>query len=535
MGVKKSLAVIILLLPWVAFGQVNRYMVFFRDKKDTPFSVASPLSFLSQRARDRRQLNGVAVNADDLPVDPAYVSSLRDQGIMVFYRSRWFNGALCEMTDAQSKSVAADSFVEKVELVAPGEKLTSGRRKNLRERSADGSEVTSTQLSMIGIDKMHEQSIYGDGVFVAVFDGGFINANTVSPMQALFNDNRFSPISYNFVGNNSDVFEYDSHGTQVLSVMVGNTPDVFEGGAYKASYALFITEDVDSEYKIEEYNWLFAAEKADSAGVDVIQSSLGYNTFDLSSMDYTPDSLDGKTAVSTRAAEFAAERGMVVVVSAGNEGANSWHYVTAPADGKDVLGIGNVDENGLRNPTSSIGPTADGRVKPDLMALGTGVAVIKPTGDTGNSSGTSFSSPLVASLMVGLRQQFPEITAMDLVQAVRSSGSRSGNPDSMYGYGIPNYNVAVQYLQTLYETKPFFAYPNPVTDTLTFEARNLSDTTEVSLELFDSQGRRMEIRKPGLSRINNRYILDMRSYAPGIYLLRYTLPDQRGTLKILKR
>lgn len=535
MAVRRFALIAFLLLPWVVFGQLNRYIVFFTDKNASPYSVASPLSFLSQRAIDRRQLNGVAINTDDLPVDPQYISELRDQGIKVFYRSRWFNAALCEMTDAQSKSVVTNSFVRKVELVAPGEKLTSGRRKAFRGRSADGSEVTSTQLSMIGIDDMHSQSIYGDGIFVAVFDGGFVNANTLSAMQALFNDNRFSPISYNFVGNNEDVFEYDSHGTEVLSVMVGNVADVFEGGAYKASYALFITEDVDSEYKIEEYNWLFAAEKADSAGVDVIQSSLGYNTFDLPAMNYTADSLDGKTAVSTRAAEFAAQRGIIVVVSAGNEGANNWHYVTAPADGKDVLGIGNVDENDLRNPTSSIGPTADGRVKPDLMALGTGVAVIKPNGATGNSSGTSFSSPLVASLMVGLRQQFPEVPASDLVEAVRNSASRSDKPDSQYGYGIPNYDKAVSYLQAAYETKPFFAYPNPVTDTLTFEVRNLSDTTEVSFELFDSQGRRLEARVPELSRVNNRYVLDLRNYAPGVYLLRYTLPDQRGTLKILKR
>ena len=261
---------------------------------------------------------------------------------------------------------------------------------------------------MLGIPQMHADGFRGEGMTIAFLDGGFMGVNTTAAFQELFNEGRYDDVvSHDFVRNTDNVFQYDDHGSQVFSVIAANIADDFTGGAYKANFQLFVTEDASSEYRVEEYNWLFAAERADSAGVDIISSSLGYYDFDIASMNYSTAQMDGKTAVVTQAAQWAADRGIVVVTSAGNEGnIPSWRIITAPADGADVVAVANLTPQGVASSSSSRGPAADGRIKPDLAALGSGVTVVQDNGAIGTASGTSLAAPLITSLIAGVWQNF---------------------------------------------------------------------------------------------------------------------------------
>ena len=326
-----------------------------------------------------------------------------------------------------------------------------GRKKisngEFEQSRSTGSTQNQLQLQMIGVDKMQAAGYHGEGVDVAVFDAGFIGVNTLPAFQALYQESRLKT-TFNFVKNISDVYTDYNHGTEVLSIMAGNSSS-YLGGIYKANYYLFETEDVSSEYRVEEYNWLFAAERADSLGVDVINSSLGYNQFDDPSMDYTYQDLNGKTAVVSRAAHMAYLRGILVMNSAGNDGDDPWKYIIVPADAEGVIACGAVDDSGIRSSFSSIGPSADGRIKPDVAAVGGGAVIITDSGLVSTDDGTSFSSPLVTCLVAGLRQALSSAPAKEIYQLVINSASQASHPDDLLGYGIPNFTLANGFVRTL--------------------------------------------------------------------------------------
>ena len=307
----------ILLLIFAVFtseAQVNQYFVFFKDKANTPYSISSPAQFLSYRSIGRRQKQNIPVIEEDLPVNPGYVNGVKQTGATVFYASRWWNGVLVEGDAAAITSINSLSFVSHSILVAPGKKNVSGRVRSTRQKKNATSDmpVNQTQLQQIGLDEMHTQGYAGSGVRIAIFDSGFQGVNLSDPFLHLFNENRVK-YTFNFVNNTISVYQRDDHGTEVLSVMAASTTGVYTGGAYQAEYLLFITEDVSSEYRVEEFNWTIAAERADSAGVDVINTSLGYTDFDDPSMDYAKSDLNGETAIITRASRKAIEKGIVVV------------------------------------------------------------------------------------------------------------------------------------------------------------------------------------------------------------------------------
>src|SRR5258706_12034518 len=398
MGGCKTILTFLVLFPGLLFGQANRYIVFFKDKTNTPYSIGQPTYFLSDKAMKRRTKQNIDIVENDLPVDPAYVTQVKNTGARTFFTSRWMNCLLVEIGADSVNRVQSLPFVSRVEMVAPGKKLLGGRVGKLKKESSTAvPSATTAQLQQLGLDEMQRQGFHGETISMAVFDGGFQGVNFTQPFQHLFQNDQVK-LTFDFVGNSGNVYQYDQHGTQVLSVIGAGIPNSFIGGAFAANFYLFVTEDVFSEYRIEEYNWLLAAEKADSAGVDIISTSLGYNEFDDPSMNYSATDLDGKTAIVTQAAVQAMLKGMVVVCSAGNEGNQSWHYITAPADAKGILSCGAVTSDGIKVPFSSVGPTADGRIKPDVVALGYGNAVVLPTGTVGSRSGTSFASPLIASL-----------------------------------------------------------------------------------------------------------------------------------------
>ncbi len=532
MAVHKGLLILCLVTNSV-WAQTDRYFISFKDKSGTPHTITQPTTFLSARAMTRRSHSGVAVTSTDLPVTPSYVSQIKATGAKTFFTSRWMNGVLVEANSSVISTIALLPFVLKTELVAHGMKLLGGRQKQFKQKNASSSdEVTQTQLQMLGIDKMHDDGFRGEGVMISVLDDGFSGVNSASPFQLLFSEGRIK-MTQDFVTNSGNVFQFDSHGTEVLSILAAQVTGTFTAGADKANYLLFVTEDNSSEFRVEEYNWLFAAEKSDSAGADVIQSSLGYNKFDDAQMDYTVANMDGKTTVIAKAAGMARDRAIIVVVSAGNEGNTSWHYVTSPGDVDGILAIGSVSSSGSKSNFSSFGPTADGRIKPDVVALGQNVIIIHPDGSLGNDSGTSMSSPLVAGLAAGLVQAFPQLTPAALIQAIKLSASQAATPDNRLGYGIPNYTSVKNYINSTQLNDAVLIYPNPAASTLMLAFKELP-TGSVELAFYDSQGKLLSNPISGIDWLNNPLSISLSGLAPGCYFLKIKTPALESTYRFVK-
>lgn len=537
-GKRFVLFVVTVLLGIQAWAQENRYMVFFSDKEGSPYELSEPVSFLSQKAVDRRLKQNIPVTEQDLPVSPAYVQAVRDAGATVFFKTRWMNGVLVQCEPQVIPALEALSFVDSVRLVAPGNKLVSGGRSNVRQRKSNSSlgTFTAAQLSMLGIDRMHEMGHRGEGITVAVLDAGFMGVNVADPFKHLFVNGQIEEaVSYDFVYNTSNVFRYDDHGTHVLSVMAAEIPGTFTAGIRDAAFQLYVTEDVTSEYRIEEYNWLFAAERADSAGADIIHTSLGYYDFDDPSMNYSLNAMDGVTPVVSQAAQYAADRGILVVCSAGNEGnIGHWKIITAPADARDVLAVGNVNINGEKNPSSSIGPTSDGRIKPDLAALGTGVRVIRSNGTVGTSSGTSLAAPLVTSLAAGVWQRYPHLTNKELMALLKQTASQAAHPDHLLGYGIPDFNAVVNFYEGIVTEGEFNVYPNPVKDTLTvyYDGQETGFTTAITL--ISSLGSVVWKETLQFSPDNRDYRVNLAGVDAGLYYLTLQVGNKRYTYKVVK-
>jgi serine protease AprX len=518
-------------------AQVNRYMVFFADKTGTTFSVDNPEEFLSPRAIERRVKQNISITAEDLPIVGAYIESVQASGAVVLYKTKWMNGVLIESDAALISAIELLPFVTQVEYVAPGPR-PNGRVRMVKSKTSTygKAEATDVQLSVTALDQMHSAGYRGEGMLIAVFDSGFSGADVSAPFQHIFQENRFDALtSYNFVHRSTDVFNHDDHGTRVWSVMAGYQPGSFTGGAYKADFVLFITEDDNTEYRVEEYNWLFAAEKADSAGVDIINTSLGYSTFDDGSMNYTTSQMDGETATVTRAAELAASKGIAVVASAGNEANDKdWRIITAPADGRNVLAIGGVTESGVKTTSSSIGPSADGRVKPDVMALGTGVATILPNGNTSTGSGTSFSAPIVTSLVAGVWQMLPDYSAKQILDTIRSTASQANNPDNQLGYGIANF-LSILNITSVEESrssrKLVEIYPNPASREVYVKPLNKITVDRITPTVLNMHGQSIPVP---MTRSDELLMLDVSVCAAGFYMIQVLVNGQASTHKLLK-
>ena len=459
--------------PAGAPGTVRRHLVYFRDKAGTPFSVAQPQAFLSARAIARRTRQGIAVLPRDLPVSPAYVAQIRAVAgrPQVLYTSRWFNAALVSCDSVTLARIAALPGVRAAATLnraaragqadAPVNPSAAPAARTLAGRAFYGSAFAQNQ--QIGVPGMHDAGYRGEGMQIAVFDAGFPGANRASALQPLFLEQRLAS-TRNFVDGGTSVYQRSSHGTNCLSTMAANQPGYFVGSAPKATYHLCITEDDNSEHPVEEANWLAAAEYADSTGVDVISSSLGYTDFDAPSPSYTYADMNGRTAISSRAATIAARVGMLVVNAAGNEGNKPWHYISAPADADSILTVGAVDSLGNRASFSSYGPTADGRIKPTLTAMGRATAVLDPNGAAFRGNGTSFSCPVLAGMAAAFWQANPTLTAQQVIAALRSTASQATAPDNSLGYGVPNFGRAYN---SLHPNSPLDALASTSADGLT--------------------------------------------------------------------
>ena len=532
-----TLAFALLFFASSGWAQVNRYLVFFKDKAGVPFNINAPTEFLSLKAIERRVEQGIAISQEDLPVNQNYVQGVRDVGADTFFKTKWMNGVLVQCDASLIPAIQNLNYVDRVEFVAPNERLTGGRKRTeLKTKELKTASSTQAQLHMIGLDEMHSIGNKGEDIVIAIFDGGFQGVNTGAPFQHIFAENRLDlTVSKDFVTNSDNVFQFDEHGTEVFSVIAAYQDGLFTGGSYEANYQLYVTEDVVGEYRIEEYNWLFAAERADSAGVDVINSSLGYYDFDQQAMDYPKSAMDGKTTIVSKAAQMLADRGVIVVCSAGNEGGLAWQIITAPADAEDVLAVANVNRAGVRAGSSSIGPASDGRIKPDVAALGVNTSVIKPNGALGTASGTSLAAPLVTSLAAGVWQRYAELSNVEVIDAIRKSSSQAGNPDNFLDYGIPNFKAVVNYVEQSHQENVFDVYPNPIThDSVTIRPFDPNQVNACKVEVISSQGQTIYEASVNFSWTNRTYTSYVTSLPTGIYFMRIWWGDKRYTFKVVK-
>jgi len=464
------------LISAASFGQAEEALVFLADKEDVANSIANPLSILTQEAIDRKALHGTVIDERDVPVTEAYINTLKaEPGITVHSKSKWLNAAYVSGTQSQIENLLDLVFVTGIEFMdqslnlsplIPGHsdkfEFEQGSYRTLYNYGD-----AANQIEMIAGDFLHQENFEGQGMILAVLDSGFPGITTNPAFSDMVNDNRLLG-TFDFVLDQNNIGGSSSHGALVLSDMAAEIDGQFVGTAPKASYYLFRTEDAATERPVEEAYWVEALERADSLGVDVVNTSLGYQDFDNPAYDHQYEDLDGQTTLAARGANIAFEKGMLLVTSAGNDG-TGFTFVATPADAIGLLTIGAVDPNGNYAFFSSIGPTVDGRIKPDVMAQGQDAAVVYPDGFTGFANGTSFSSPIMAGAVSCLWQSRPEARNELVMQAVRESAHLFNNPTDEMGYGIPNLETAYSALQSLSNNEQlrevaFSLYPNPVVD-----------------------------------------------------------------------
>ena len=452
-----------------------KYWIGFKDKRFTQYSLNNPQEFLSQRAIDRRLRYNIAIDSTDLPVNKVYLDSISHiEGVTITTKSKWLNGCVIKITDSTIiDSISQFSFVNDIKRIYVGVS-TMEVKNNIYKKNIKGDYgYANAQIYMLNLDVLHNKNYYGEGMVIAILDAGFKEVNQFSYFDSLFEYNRILG-GFDFVDNDTTIFEKSNHGTGVLSTMGANIPGELVGTSPHANFWLLISEDANSEHIVEEYNWVAAAEFADSVGADLINSSLGYSTFDDSTQNHTYQQLDGNTTPSAKAANIAFSKGMIVVTSAGNSGDKPWHYITTPGDAIYALTVGAVDIYGEYASFSSTGPTPDGRIKPDVVALGAPAAVCYNGDSISLLSGTSFSSPIVCGAIACLWQAFKQFDNSTIIDAVKRSSSQYFSPDSLYGYGIPDFAVAYDYLyqmssfgeENIKKDKGFFIFPNPVKDKL---------------------------------------------------------------------
>lgn len=431
-------------------GKCQMYRLYLKDKDldHTPFSVNRPSEFLSQRSIDRRKRQGIPVDLTDLPVAPAYEKQVAEAGIEIVGKSKWNNTLLIRIhKDKELRKLEGLEFIAKRKKVfqAP-DSVNQSMRSNVRNGLNEWSQgdgfygAADAQLKSLNGKRLHESGYCGKGMMIAVFDGGFMNADKIPALHKI----KLAGVKDFVVPESKNVFGEMEHGTMVLSTMAANAPDFYVGVAPEAQYLLIRCEDERTESLAEEDYWASAAEYADSCGVDVINSSLGYHGFDDSSMDHHYYEQDGNTTLISRTASMCADKGIVCVNSAGNDGMGSWKKINFPADAKDILTVGSINEHGMNAAFSAVGPTADGRIKPDVMAFGSPTCVITGRGSIINDNGTSFSSPLVAGMVACLWQALPGKTAKQIIKLVKLAGDNQQHPDNVFGYGVPDFWKAYQ-------------------------------------------------------------------------------------------
>ena len=495
---------LVLLLFFLCFAMAlwaqeapGTYWVKLKDKKGTPFQINHPEAFLSQRSIHRRMKQQIPIDETDLPVSPVYLEQLKNLGAIVVHTSKWLNGATVRFADTTLiRTITALPFIQSVQLTKPAVITKSTRIKFNDELNSDIPTANYgnafNQLNQLNGPYLHNKGFRGKGIQIAVIDAGFWHVNQIAAFDSLRTTNRILG-TRDFVDSKSDIYEQNSHGMSVLSCMGGNIPGTLMGTAPEASFYLFRSEDAATEYMVEEDNWVAAAELADSVGVDEINSSLGYNIFDDPKMSHPYSELNGKKTRVTQGANMAFEKGILIFTSAGNEGSKAWKHIIAPSDGENVIAVGAVDKVGTKASFSSVGPAYGGAIKPNVAAQGALTYLITGAGVEGYSSGTSFSSPVLAGMGACLLQANPAASVKQIKLAIEQSAYQYNKPDSLLGYGIPDFQKAdllLKYtgIKTMQAGLIWEVMPNPFSDYLYIKKLDTLKLEGCSVSIHSLQG-----------------------------------------------
>ncbi len=541
-----------------ATAQFTKYIVRFKDKTGTPFSINNPSQFLSAKAIERRTRQHISIDETDLPIVPHYIDSVRLSGnVIILNQSKWLNQVCIQTTDpAALAKINALSFVINAQ---PVKRISNSQVIKKNKFTEEIKDVASPQSPMNPTDfysygnsygqihihegeYLHNKGFKGEGMSMAIIDAGFYHYQTLPAFDSVRLNNQIIE-TYDFVNNETSVNEDDVHGMECFSIIAGNIPGQLVGSSPKAKFYLYRSEDVFSESPVEEQYWIAAAERADSNGVDVISTSLGYNLFDNPVFNYSYADMNGHTTLIAKASSFAAKKGIIVLAAAGNEGANSWHFITTPADADSILTVGAVNVSGVVGDFSSYGPSSDGRVKPTVASVGVSTALSSATGTIITGNGTSFATPNMAGLVTCLWQAFPEFTNMEIIEAVKKSSSIYNTPNNRIGYGIPNFRIAfndlsqqrtLRNINTVLGNNRIKIYPNPFRNNFTVLIKPENTATAI-FRLYDAAGKLYFSKQISLQaeqvqaiQFDNRQPLQR-----GIYTLKFSDGKSKHSFKMM--
>lgn len=523
----------------------NYYWVSFSDKNNSEYSLTNPQEYLSDRAIERRAKQNIEIDSLDLPPNKSYIDSVLSLDVELVHASKWLNGMTIKTEiDSLENQLLPWSFIKYVQRSKP--RLTSKsavakfKESDMMLEPIDTSRYGGSvnQVGMLNGQYLHNENYKGQGIQIAVIDAGFINADVLPAFDSLWHNNQVLGTN-DILNHSSDIFNTpgDYHGMSVLSCMGGNIEGQLIGTAPKASYWLIRSENIFEELILEEDNWTVAAEFADSVGVDVINSSLGYYEFDDASTSHKYADMDGKTTRVTQAANIAASRGILVFTSAGNERNDPWERIIAPSDGELVIGVGAVDKDLEPAYFTSVGPAASGAVKPNVSAMGVYTVLQKSTGAIGVANGTSFSSPVMAGMAACLWQKHPDATAVLVKQAIEQSAHQYHSPDSLLGYGIPNMKIASELLSK--QSVPYKeiesnwrVYPNPIQNKIVVQNNGTNFRDEINIELYSLAGQLIKNWiKPASATI---VLSDIPAQVNGMFILRISNDKYAETFKLSK-
>jgi len=539
--INRLIAILFLFTIGVSFvsAQTNYYFyVQFANKKNTPYSLSNPSAFLSQRAIDRRTTFKIPCDSADLPVNPSYISQITSLGIQVHNTSKWMNSATLYLSDSSKMSqVRALSFVKFVEYTGKQVGAVLAPQQRAKEQIALDYGIANTQITQLNGKVLHNQGYLGKGIQIGVIDAGFTNVNTNPVFDSLRLQGRLLGTK-DIINPSSNIYAEDAHGANVLSIITGNLSGQFLGTAPQASFWLIRTEYSPTEYKVETDFWCSGIEFADSVGIDLVTSSLGYYTFDDATMGFTYADMTGKVSRASRAATIASQKGIVVLVAAGNEGTNSWHYIGSPADADGIFAVGGVTSSGIASSFTSFGPTYDGRIKPEICAMGTSTAIVNTAGTPTTGNGTSYATPVMAGMMACLLQRYKETdqnpTINNLLQSVIKSGSLYGNPTAQMGNGIPDFAVAINNLSALnglhnVAANSFIVAYNTTSHNLIVRFSDNSNLNNSTLKIYSVTGQNI------YDQTITSYSSEIKSdkLVPGIYFVAVTINSKTETQKFI--
>lgn len=502
------------------------FYVQLANKNDSTYTLSTPSAYLSKRAIARRAFFGIECDSTDLPISPFYILKIKGVGAIIHCRSKWMNGVTVLVTDSNvMKQVRAFPFVKWVQYTGKRDVALPVSVKIKAETTMLNYGFAATQENQMNGSYFHNAGYTGKGTVIGVLDAGFTNVNTNHAFDSLRLQGRLLGTK-DIAEPNSNIYSLDEHGANVLSIMTGNLPGKYLGTAPNASFWLIRTEYAPTECLVETDFWTSGMEFADSVGVDVVNSSLVYTEFDDSSMDFTYNDMNGKVSRASRAASLASKKGIIVCNSVGNYGSSMWQYLGSPADADGIITVGAVTSTGSPSDFSSYGPSSDGRIKPEICALGTSTAFVNKNGDVSTGSGTSYASPVIAGTIACLMQALKETNTHFDVESIRTlliqSSNMNHNPTDQLGYGIPDFDKVLKYLNFYdskkTETSSFEPYYDVINKTIRITLFNNSETTKKIVRVYSITGCKM-LEKTITGTIT---ILPVNKLSFGVYLISIT-------------